>query len=71
MTISPNISALLNVIAAVVGVLVNLSAEFTTVFGSGTTALIIGVATMIGAVVNAVLHSVSAPTAGLLASKQR
>ena len=45
MTISPNISALLNLIAGIAGVIVTCVGEFTTLFGAGPTAVIIGIAT--------------------------
>ena len=71
MTVSPNISALLNLIAGIAGVVVTYVGEFTTLFGSGPTAVIIGIATIVAGTVNAVLHATSAPTAGLLAHRQR
>lgn len=73
MTISPNISALLNLIAAIVSLVVGASAEWTALFGSGTAASIVAIAGLVGTVltgINSLLHATSAPKAGLLASKQ-
>ena len=73
MTISPNISALLNLLAALVAAVVGASAEWTTLFGSGPSATIIADATIVATVltgINTFLHSVSAPTAGVLAHQQ-
>ena len=59
MTISPNISALLNLLAALVAVVVGASAEWTTLFGSGPSATIIADATIVATVltgINTFLH---------------
>lgn len=73
MTVSPNISALINLLAAIGALLVASGAQFTTIFGVSTSASIVGVGSLVVAIttaINAVLHSTSAPVAGVLASKQ-
>jgi hypothetical protein len=73
MTVSPNISALINLLAGIGALIVASASQFTTLFGTGTSATIVGVGSLIVAVttaINAVLHSTSAPNAGVLASRQ-
>jgi hypothetical protein len=73
MTISPNVSAILNLLAALVALVVGAAAEWTTLFGAGTSATIVADASIIAALltaINSVLHGTSAPTAGALASRQ-
>ena len=73
LTISPNISALINLLSAVAAALVASGAYLTTIFGAGPTASIVGTAGLVVSVVatiNTFLHSVSAPTAGVLASQR-
>jgi hypothetical protein len=73
MTISPNISALINLLGAIVSVVVSGAAEWTTLFGSGPGATIVAVAGIISTVltgINSFLHGVSAPVAGKLAARQ-
>ena len=73
MTVSPNISALVNILFAIGGLLVASAAYWTTLFGAGPSASIVSVGGLIVAVttaINGVLHITSAPTAGALASRQ-
>lgn len=69
MQVDPKVSAILNIVVAVLGVLGTCAAQLTTLFGQGQAQTIITVAsltvTIIGAV-NGGLHGISSPTAGPL-----
>lgn len=69
MTIDPKVSAILNVIVAVLGVLGTLTAQLTTIFGSGTADTIVTVSSLtvtIISAINSALHGVSSAKPGPL-----
>lgn len=69
MTIDPKTSAVINLLLAVLGAVSASTAEWTTIFGSGTAQQIVGIAgaaaTVVG-VFNAGLHGVSSSSSGPL-----
>jgi hypothetical protein len=73
MNVSPNISALLNLIVALVAMVTGASAEWTTLFGAGTAANILADAGIVGTVIagiNAFLHAQTpAGKAGVMARR--
>lgn len=69
MQVDPKVSAWLNVVAAVVGVIATLGAQLTTILGSGTSQTVVttaGIVVTIIAAINGGLHGVSGPTPGPL-----
>lgn len=73
MQVSPTISAVINIAIAVLGVVGTLTAELTTLFGSGNAQAIVsiaGVAASVIGIVNGALHGVSSAKAGPLVPEQ-
>jgi hypothetical protein len=69
MTVTPKVSAWVNLIISVLGFVAGAGALLSPIFGSGTTEQIVGVAGLVLGIlgaVNAALHGVSAPVPGPL-----
>jgi hypothetical protein len=60
MTLDPRVAVWLNIISAVLIALVGATTTFESVFDAHTTALILGILSILLVVVNAVLHSIPA-----------